>query len=124
MGIEEEKESCEAVFCFEGVVVQESACNVPPVFVIEWLGGAVPADGGDVDSDELVGSNPADEVSGSVAIGGGVVGEPLVEVGLLEGPQGEVVSFQPGQEGNGRVGALTRGHELLWGQGVAVAASA
>lgn len=63
---------------------------------------------GDVDGGELVGASPADEVSGRVAVGGAVVGESLVEVGLSVRLQGEVVSLKPGKEGDGRAGALTR----------------
>ncbi|MEU1212525.1 hypothetical protein ABZ424_08730 [Streptomyces sp. NPDC005790] len=118
------KESRETVFGLEGVVVQEPACDVPAVLVIEWLSGAVPADGGDVDGGELDGAGPADEVPGCLAVGGGVVGEPQVEVGLSAGLQGEVVGGQPVQEGGGRVGALTCGYELLRGEGKAVGASA
>jgi hypothetical protein len=124
LGIEEEKESCETVFGLEGVVVQEPACDVPAVLVIEWLGGAVPADGGDVDGGELVGASPADEVPCRLAVGGGVVCEPPVEVGLPTDLQGEVVGRQPVQEGDRRVGALTCGYELLRGKGAAVVASA
>ncbi|MGP4001167.1 hypothetical protein [Streptomyces sp. 8N706] len=39
LGIEEEKQPCEAVFGLEGVVVQEPACDVPAVLVVEWLSG-------------------------------------------------------------------------------------
>jgi hypothetical protein len=124
LGIEEEKEPCETVLGFEVFVVQEPACDVPAMLVIEWLSGAVPADGGDVDGGELVGASPADEVPGSLAVGGGVVGEPLVEVGLPAGVRGEVVGRQPVQEGDGRMGALTCGCELLRGEGKAVVASA
>ncbi|MFF1796525.1 hypothetical protein ACFVXQ_20275 [Kitasatospora sp. NPDC058263] len=120
--VEEKKQSREAAFGFEGVVVQEPACDVPALFVVEWLSGAVPANGGDVDSGELVGASPADEVPGRLTVGGGVVGEPPVEVGLLAGVQGEVVDCQPVQEGDGRVGALTCGYELLRGDGAAVVA--
>ncbi|WP_165397158.1 hypothetical protein [Streptomyces albidoflavus] len=48
--VEKEKQSCEAVVGPEGFVVQEPACDAPRVFVIEWLGGGVPADSGDVDA--------------------------------------------------------------------------
>ncbi|MFG2585722.1 hypothetical protein [Streptomyces malaysiensis] len=58
LGIEEEKQPGEAVFGLAGVVMQEPAGDVPAMFVIEWLGGAVPADGGDVDGGELVGAGP------------------------------------------------------------------
>jgi hypothetical protein len=91
LGIEEKKQPGEAVFGLEGVVVQEPACDVPAMFVVEWLSGAVPADGGDVDRGELVGVGPADEVPGRLAAGGIVVGEPPVEVGLPTGFQSEVV---------------------------------
>ncbi|MFI6452492.1 hypothetical protein ACIBF6_13120 [Streptosporangium amethystogenes] len=60
LGIEEEKQTGEAVFNLEGVVVQEPTCDVPAVLVIERLRGAVPADGGGVDGGELVGVGPAD----------------------------------------------------------------
>ncbi|MCQ8836128.1 hypothetical protein [Streptomyces malaysiensis] len=58
LGIEEEKQPGEAVFGLAGVVMQEPTGDVPAMFVIEWLGGAVPADGGDVDGGELVGAGP------------------------------------------------------------------
>ncbi|MFJ1560936.1 hypothetical protein [Streptomyces mirabilis] len=122
LGVKEEKQSGEAVFGLEGVVVQEPACGVPAVFVVERLCGAVPADGRDVDGGELVGAGPADEVPGCLAVGGGVVGEPPVEVSLLAGFQGEAVGRQPVQEGDGRVGALTCGGELLRGDGAAAVA--
>ncbi|MFI2184740.1 hypothetical protein [Streptomyces sioyaensis] len=117
LGVEEEKRPGEAVFRLEGVVVQELACDVPAVFVVEWLRGAVPADGGDVDGGELVGASPADEVPGRLAVGGGVIGEPPVEIGLPTSLQCEVVGRQPVQESDGRVGALTCGYELLRGDG-------
>lgn len=118
-----QKKSCEAVVRFEGVVVEEPACDVPALFVVEWLSGAVPADGKDVDSGELVGTSPADEVPGRLAVGGGVGGEPSDKIALLTGLHGEVVGRQPVQEGDG-VGALTRGHELLRGKWAAIVASA
>lgn len=61
---------------------------------------------------------------GRLAVSGGVVGEPLVEVGLPAGLQSEVVGRQPLQEGDARVGALTCGHELLRGKRAAIVASA
>lgn len=124
LGIEEKKQPGEAVFRLEGVVVQEPACDVPAMFVVERLSGAVPADGGDTDRGELVGAGPADEVPGRVAVGSGVVGEPPVEIGLSAGLQCEAVGCKPVQEGDGRMGALTCGHELLRGDGAAVVASA
>ncbi|MER6277687.1 hypothetical protein ABT202_15520 [Streptomyces sp900105245] len=124
LGIEEEKQPGEAVFGLEGVVVQEPACGVPAVFVVDGLGGAVPADGWDMDRGEVVGAGPADEVAGRLAIGSQVVGEPPVEVGLPAGLQGSVVGCEPVQEGDGRVGALTCGHELLGDDEAAVVASA
>ncbi|MBV6702725.1 hypothetical protein KV557_37465 [Kitasatospora aureofaciens] len=93
------------------------------MLVVEWLGGAVPAKGGDVDGTQLAGAGPADEVPSCLAVFGGVVGEPAVEVGLSAGVEREVVGPEPVQEGDGRMGALTHGSELLRGDGAAVVES-
>ncbi|MFI0501993.1 hypothetical protein ACH3WN_03900 [Streptomyces albogriseolus] len=108
LGMEEQKQPGEAVFGLEGVVVQESACDVPALLGVEWLGGAVPADGGDVDGGELVGAGPADEVPGRMAVGGGVVGEPAVEVGLPAALQGEVAGRRSCVCGAAGSGAIQR----------------
>jgi hypothetical protein len=51
-----------------------------------------------------------------------VVGWPAIEVGLPAAAQGEFEGGQPAQEGNGSVGALTHGRELLGGGRRAVVA--
>ncbi len=55
------------------------------------MGRAVPAGGGQVGGGEFVGAGPADEPAGFFAVGGGGVGAPAVEVGLLAVFQGELV---------------------------------
>lgn len=119
LGVEEKEEAGEAVLRFEGVVVEETACDMPTMFVIERLGGAVPADGGDVDCGELVGAGPADEVPRVVAVGCRVVGEPPLKVRLLASLQCELGGRQPVEEGYGCSGPLTCGNELLRGEGLA-----
>lgn len=47
--VKEEKQPSEPIFGLKIVIVQETACDVPAVLVIQWLSGAVPADGGNVD---------------------------------------------------------------------------
>lgn len=124
MGIEEEKQAGQSVFGFEGVVVQESASGVPSVLVVQRLGRAAPAVGGGVDAGQLVGAGPADEVARGPAVGGRVVTEPAVEVALSAGGQGEVMGGEPAQEGDGRVGVLADGVELLRSGGSAVVLAA
>ena len=38
--------------------LQQSACDVPAMLVIQWLRGAVPADGGDMNVGEFVRAGP------------------------------------------------------------------
>lgn len=92
MGIEEEQQTSEAIVGVDVVVVQESARDFPAVLIVQELGRAGPADGRGVDGGELVGASPADEVSSGAAVGGGVIGEPTVEVALATSVEGEVVA--------------------------------
>jgi hypothetical protein len=91
LGVEEQKESCETVFGLECVVVQEPACDVPAVLVVEWLGGAFQRMAGTWTVVSLLLQAQRTKMPGRLAVGGGVVGEPPVEVGLPTGVQGEVV---------------------------------
>jgi len=53
---------------------------------------------------EFVGVGPADEPARFLAIGGRLIGEPTIEIGLLAGAHGEVVCLKPVQEHDGAAG--------------------
>jgi hypothetical protein len=124
LGVEEQQQAGEAVFGFDGVVVQQAPGDVPAVLVVQGLGRAVPAQRGNVDGGELVCLGPADEMPGCLAVGGGLVGEPPVQIDLSAGGQGELLCVEPVEEGEGRLGALPDGVDLLCGGGAAVVAAA
>lgn len=84
LGVEEDEQAGEAVFGFEGVVVDQPAGLPPPGFGVDHPGWSAPADGCEVQSGELVPFGPADEVSrvGAVACLRG--GQPCVQVALAD----------------------------------------
>jgi len=105
LGVEEDEEPGEAVFGLERVIVQETACDVPPVLAVEDGRGAGPAGGGGkVAGGEAGGVRPADEPAGFFPVDGLAAGEPAVEVGLLAGAHCEAGGAEPVQERDGAAG--------------------
>src|SRR5205823_8384672 len=86
--VEQDEQPGDAVFGFDGVVVEQPARLLPAGFGVDDAGRAVPFGGGEVEAGQLVPFGPADEVSGLAAAGGLVAGQPRVEVALPGGCQG------------------------------------
>ncbi len=91
LGIEQDEKTREAVPAADGVVVKQAAGGFPAAVLVEDLGGAVPAGGGEGQRGEPLAGAPSDEVSGVVAVGGLPAGQPSFEVGLAAGRKGQVL---------------------------------
>ena len=92
--------------------------------IVERVDRAVPAASREVGGGELVGVRPPDERGGLVAVSGGGIGQPAVEVGLPERGQGEVVGVEPVEECLGRASVGADAQDLLSGCGAAVVSAA
>src|SRR5207245_1171309 len=62
LGVEEDQEPGDAVFGFEGVVVEEPARLLPSGLGVDEPGWAVPPDGGKIEPGQLLVPGPAHEV--------------------------------------------------------------
>ncbi|MFD7064511.1 hypothetical protein [Streptomyces sp. NPDC059906] len=114
LGIEEQQQSCQAVFGLESAVVQQAAGGVPAGFVVHRLGGAVPSLGGEAEiAGDLRGQGPAHEVACLPAMADVVAGHPAFKVGLAAGGQGQILFLEPVQEMDGRPQMLAGDRELV-----------
>src|SRR5258708_2400529 len=98
--------------------------GVPAGLIIHGTGGALPAGGGEGQCGEALSGGPADEVAGVVVVGGRVVAQPLVEVGLAAACQCQVAGGEPVEQGDGGADALEYDGVLLVGGGAAIVATA
>jgi hypothetical protein len=124
LGVEQDQEPGDPAGGRVGIVVEESACVCPPAVLVKRAGWAGPARGGGGETGGVTaGDRPADEVRrpGRVAAG---PGQPLVELGLGAGGQGQPACGEPVQER--RSGGYVVAHvlDLLAGGGPAVEAAA
>ena len=67
---------------------------------------------------------PSDEGGGFVAVAAGGIGQPVFEIGLSEGGQGEVVGVEPAEECLGCASVEADAQGLLPGGGAAVVSAA
>jgi len=74
LGVEEDEQAGDAVFGFEGAVVQQPAGLLPASLGVDCTGGAAPPGGGKVQARQLVLAGPADEVPGTPITSGAVAG--------------------------------------------------
>ena len=78
--------------------MEEPARLLPSGFGVDESGWAVPPDGGEIESGQLLAPGPAHEVPGLAAPGGSIAGQPLLEVTLPGGAEGELAGGQPAQQ--------------------------
>jgi hypothetical protein len=94
LGVEEQQQAGEPIIGVDCGVVQEFSDGSPAVIIVYRVDRAAPASGGQVGGGELVGVGPSDERGGFVAVAAGGIGQPVFEIGLSEGGQGEVVGVR------------------------------
>lgn len=105
--------------------MQQAAGGGPAGLVVHGLGGASPFHGGEAEvAGDLPCQCPADEVSSLLPMAGVVAGQPLFEVGLAAGGDGQAVLGEPVQEDDGRPEVLTYDDELFVGDVFTAAAVA
>ncbi len=98
LGVKEKEQSGDAVFGFEGVVVEQAAGVVPSGFGVDNAAGPGPSGGGEVEASQFLAPGPADEVPGLAAMGGVIAGQPGVKVALPCGGQVEAAGGEPVQQ--------------------------
>lgn len=104
--------------------MEESARVCPPAVVVKRAGRAGSACGrGGEAGGVAAGDCPADELRQPGEVAGGS-GQPLVEVGLGAGGQGQPARFQSVQEGRGGGDLVVHVLDLLAGGGPAAEAAA
>jgi hypothetical protein len=123
LGVEQDEQTGEAVSGADGVVVKETPGGVSAGLLVDGAGGALPAGGREGQRGEALPVGPPDEVASVVVVGGGVVCQPLLEVGLAAGRQGQAAGGEPVEQGDGGADALEYDGVLLVGGGVAVVAA-
>lgn len=74
LGVEEYEQAGDAVFGFDGVVVEQTACLFPAGFGVDDAGGAAPSGGGELQAGQFLVVGPQHEVPGFVPVDGAGAG--------------------------------------------------
>jgi hypothetical protein len=101
LGVEQDEQPGEAVPAVQRVIVQQATGGVPAGLLIHCPRRALPLGSGVGHGGEALPGGPADKVPRVVAVGRSAAGQPLVEVSLAAGGQGQVPGGQPVQQGDG-----------------------
>ena len=115
LGVEQEQQTCDAVFGFDGFVVQQPAGLFPACFGVDDACWSAPSGCGIGQLGQPLFLGPSDEVAGFGPVCGVVVGEPAIEIGLPAGCERQVVRGQPIEEGDRAAKVLASCCELVVG---------
>ena len=123
LGVKENEQAGDAVFRFDGVVVQQAAGVVPSGLGVDGAARPVPPGGGEIEAGQFLAPGPADEVPGLAMMGGVITCQPGVEVALPGGAQSQAAGGEPVQQRDGGPDVPLDGDSLAVGDVLAAGAA-